>query len=261
MFTRALGTSTTGFEGQFRFLADLQGLGTAVGRHPSASLLPIFNASYRELREYVTALNYTQFIQRGTTTDLPTSAVEAGETYAIIDVGTSGTPGTVSTILQVKKVDVKIGGGDWRELPEVTILQLRDLPARGQAPQGWCWLNSGSITSGTAFVKGQIAIAPVPSSGSYCLWTMTEFTDLTSTTDVYIYHSESWAQWHMCHAMQKVVGVRDKNNAAQVASIARQLDPNVPGTPAWNIQHLAPTASGPRTWTRSSAYRGAGGWG
>lgn len=258
MFTRALGTTTTGFEGQFRFLADQQGLGTSVGRHPSASLLPVFNASYRELREYVTGLGYTQFLQRGTTTSLPTTAVEDGETYAIIDVGTSGTPGTVSTILQVKKIDVKISGDDWRELPEVTILQLRDLPARGTAPQGWCWLNSGSITGTTAFVKGQIAIAPVPSSGSYCLWTMTEAPDLVNTTDVFIYHSESWAQWHMYHAMQKICGVRDKNNAAQLQAIAAQLNPNVPGTPAWNIQHQAPTASGPRTWTRSSAYRGAG---
>jgi hypothetical protein len=260
MFTRALGTSTTGFEGDFRFLADLQGLGTAVGRHPSARLLPVFNASYKELREYVTALGYGQFLQRGTTTTLPTSAVEAGETYAIIDVGTSGTPGTVSTITQVKKIDVKIGGGDWRDLPEVTALQLRDLPARGTYPCGWCWLNSGSVTGTTAFVKGQIAIAPVPSSGSYALWTMTEAPDLVNTTDVFIYHSESWAQWHMFHAMQKVAGVRDKNNAAQLAAIARQLDPSAPGTPAWNIQHQAPTASGPRTWVRGSDYRGAG-WG
>jgi hypothetical protein len=258
MFTRALGDTTSGFESQFRFLADQQGLGTSVGRHPSASLLPVFNASYRELREYVTGLGYTQFMQRGATTPLPTTPVEAGETYAIIDVGTSGTPGTPSTILQVKKVDVKIGGNDWQELPEVTLLQLRDLPARG-APQGWCWLNSGSITSGTAFVKGQIAIAPVPSAGSYCLWSMTEQPDLTATTDVFLYHSESWAQWHMFHAMQKICGIRDKNNAAQLNAIAAQLNPSVPGTPAWNIQHQAPTASGPRTWTRSSAYRGAGG--
>lgn len=220
MFTRILGTSTTGFEGQFRFLADLQGLGTSVGRHPSASLLPIFNASYKELREYVTGLGYSQFLVAGASTTLPTTAVEAGETYAIIDVGTSGTPGTVSTITQVKKIDVKIGGGDWRDLPEVTALQLRDLPARG-VPAGWCWLNSGSITGTTAFVKGQIAIAPVPTSGTYKLWTMTEAPDLVNTTDVFIYHSESWAQYHMYHAMLKIVGVRDKNNAGQVAAIAQ----------------------------------------
>lgn len=254
MFTRALGTSTTGFEGQFRFLADLQGLATSVGRHPSANLLPVFNASYKALRDYVTALGYTQFMARGATTALPTSAVEAGETYATIDVGTSGAPGTPSTILQVKKIDVKIGGEDWRELPECTILQLRDLPARGR-PAAWCWLNAGSITSATTFVKGLIAIAPVPSSGSYCLWTMTDFTDTSATTDVFLYHSEAWAQWHMYHAMLQVVGVRDKNTAAKEAAIRAQLDPGVPGSPAWLIQHQAPTASGPRTWTRSSAYR------
>ncbi len=257
MFTRTLGTSTTGFEGDFRFLADLQGLGTSVGRHPSARLLPVFNASYRQLREHVTALGYTQFLNRGTTTALPIAAVEAGETYAIIDVGASGTPGTVSPIEQVKKIDVKFGGNDWFELPEVTILQLRDLPARG-TPAGWCWLNTGSISSGATLVKGSIAIAPTPNSGSYCLWTMDREPERSASSDVFLYHAESWAQWHMYHAMAQVCGVRDKNNAGQIAAIEAKLNPNQPGSPAWLIQHQAPTASGPRTWVRSSAYRGAG---
>ncbi len=260
MFTRILGTTTTGFEGQFRFLSDAQGLGTSVGRHPSADLLPVFNASYRALRDYVSSLGYTQFITRGTTTALPTTAVETGEQYAIIDVGTSGTPGTIPTTIQVKKIDVKIGASDWFELPEVTLLQLRDVSRDGAVtsgrPRAWCWLNSGNITGTTAFVKGQIAITPVPNSGSYCIWSMTEQPDLVNTTDVFLYHTEDWAQWHMYHAMLQICGVRDKDTAAKAAAISRMLDPNVPGTPAWNIQHHAPTASGPRTWVRASNYRG-----
>jgi hypothetical protein len=261
MFTRALGTTTTGFEGQFRYLADLQGLGTSGGRHPSASLLPVFNASYKALREYVTALGYTQFIKRGTTTTLPTTPVETGETYAVVDVGTSGTPGSPSTMTQIKRVDVKIGGDDWCELPEVTLLQLRDVARRNSGnttnrPMAWCWLDAGSISTGTTFVKGAIAFAPVPSSGSYCIWAMSDFTDVSATTDVFLYHTEDWAQWHMYHAMLQICGVRDKATAAQQQNIARMLDPNTPGTPAWAIQHQAPTASGPKTWVRSSAYRG-----
>lgn len=255
MFTRAVGTTTTGVEGQFRFLADLQGLGTSVGRHPSASLLPVLNASYRALREYVTGMNYTQFIVRGTTTALPTTAVESGEQYALIDVGTSGTPGTVPTLEQVKRIDVKIAT-DWDELPEVALSQLRDVCGTPGRPRAWCWLNAGSISGTTAFVKGSIAIAPVPTGGSYALWTMTEEPDKTATTDVWLYHTEDWAQWHMYHAMAQICGIRDKNSAQQLAKIERMLDPNVPGTPAYNIQHQAPTAAGPRTWVRSSAYRG-----
>ena len=257
MFTRALGTSTTGFEGQFRYLGDLQGLSTSGGRHPSASLLPVFNASYRALREYVTSLGYTQFISRGTTTALPTAAVEAGEQFAIIDVGASGTPGTVPTTEQIKRIDVKIGSNDWYELPEVPLSQLRDVSQGGAGrPRAWCWLNAGTITGTTAFVKGQIAIAPVPNAGSYCIWTMSEQPDLANTTDVWLYHTEDWAQWHMYHAMLQICAVRDKDTAAKAQAISRMLDPNVPGTPAWNIQHQAPTAAGPRTWVRSSAYRG-----
>lgn len=262
MFTRALGTTTTGFEGQWRFLADAQGLGTAAGRHPSADMLPVFNASYRALREWVTSLGYTQFIKRGTTTTLPTTPVEAGETYAVIDVGTSGTPGTVPTLEQIKRVDIKVNGSDWYELPEVTLLQLRDLtPSRffgnPSNPRGWCWLNAGNITGTTAFVAGQIALAPVPTNGSYALWSMTEQPDLVNTTDVWLYHTEDWAQWHMFDAMSKIVGARDKDTARKLDYIVNnRLNPNVPGSPAFNIASQRPTAAGPRTWVRSSSYRG-----
>jgi hypothetical protein len=264
MFTRPLGTPTTGFEGQFRFMADVEGLGTAAGRHPSAQLLPVFNASYRGLREFVTSLGYTQFIRRGTTTNLPTTPVEAGESYSIIDVGTSGTPGTIPTLEQIKRVDVKVSGSDWYELPEVTLLQLRDLtPSRffgsPSRPQGWCWLNSGSITGTTAFVKGEIAVAPVPTSGQYCLWSMSEQPDLVNTTDVWLYHTEDWAQWHMFDAMSKICGARDKDTARKLDYILNnRLNIEVPGSPAYNIATQRPTAAGPRTWTRGSNYRGVG---
>lgn len=267
MFTRALGTPTTGFEGQFRFLADIEGLGTAAGRHPSASLLPVFNASYRALREFVTGLGYTQFVTRGATTNLPTTPVEAGESYAIINVGTAGTPGTVPTLEQIKRIDVRVSGSDWYELPEVTLLQLRDLttPFRfanslgARGPRGWCWLNAGSISSGTTFVAGQIAVAPVPTGGQYALWSMTEQPDLVSTTDVWLYHTEDWAQWHMWDAMSKICGARDKDTAKKLDYIVNnRLNVNVPGSPAYNIASQRPTAAGPRTWTRSSAYRGPG---
>ncbi len=263
MFTRALGTTTTGFEGQFRFLADVQGLGTAAGRHPSADLLPVFNASYRALREFVTGMGYTQFITRGTTTALPTTAVEAGEQYAVISVGTSGTPGTIPTLEQVKRIDIKMGGTDWAELPEVTLLQLRDISRnRGYGlvagrPRGWCWLNAGNMSASTTFVAGQIAIAPVPAAGSYCLWSMTEQPDLAAAADLWLYHTEDWAQWHMFDAMSKICGARDKDTARKLDYILNnRLNINVEGSPANNIWKQRPTAAGPRTWIRSDSYRG-----
>lgn len=256
MFTRALGTTTTGFEGQFRFLADVEGLGTPAGRHPSANLLPVFNASYRSLREFVTGMGYTQFIQRGTTTSLPTTPVEAGESYAVI--------ANAQALDQIKRIDVRISGSDWYELPEVTLLQLRDLtPARffgsPSRPQGWCWLNAGTVAT-SVYTAGQIAFAPVPSSGQFCLWTMTEFTDLVATTDVWLYHTEDWAQWHMWDAMSKILGSRDKDTARKLDYIVNnRLNIEVPGSPANNIWKQRPTAAGPRTWTRGANYRGIGG--
>jgi hypothetical protein len=263
VFTQALGTGTTGFEGEFRYLADVQGLATSVGRHPSASLLPIFNSSYRRLRELVSGYGYTQFCVRGATTALPTTAVETGETYAIINVGTAGAPGTVPPTAQIKMLDVRDTTGRWRTLPEVTLLQLRDFAStsRGQ-PQAWCWLNAPSISSGTTLVAGQIAITPTPNGGSYALWAMNELTMPTATTDVYIYHTEDWRMWHMYDAMAQVCGARDKDTAKKLDFIMSRLDPDVDGSPAFNIRNQAPTAAGAKTMTRSSNYRGIiGAWG
>jgi hypothetical protein len=263
MFTQAVGTATTGFEGEFRYLADVQGLATSVGRHPSANLLPIFNSSYRRLRELVSGYGYTQFCTRGATTALPTSAVEAGETYAIINVGTAGSPGTVPTTAQIKMLDVRDTSGRWRTLPEVTLLQLRDFASTSRGkPQAWCWLNAPAISSGTTLVAGQIAITPTPNGGSYALWAMNEAPALVATTDVYIYHTEDWRMWHMYDAMAQVCGARDKDTAKKLDFILSRLDPDVDGSPAFNIRNQAPTAAGAKTMTRSSDYRGIGSaWG
>jgi hypothetical protein len=264
LFTLALGTATTGFEGEFRFMADLQGLGTAVGRHPSANLLPIFNDSYRQMRDQVTEWGYTQFLNRGTTTAMPTSAVEAGETYAVISVGTAGTPGTPGTVLQIKAVDAKLSNGRWRRLDEVTFLQTRDHfiePNRRGFPEEWCWL-SGGVTSGANLsVAGQIAIWPIPNGGSYVLWSMQEFTALSATSDVYAYHNADWKQWHMMTAMQRVCAIRDKDMAKKMQAIDFQLNPGNEGTVAERMKSQAPTAAGPKTWTRSQSYNGRGPWG
>jgi hypothetical protein len=259
VFTQALGTATTAFEGQFRFLSDIQGLGTSVGRHPSADLLPVFNASYRSLRELVTGYGYTQFVTRGATTALPTTAVEAGETYAVIT--------TAIGLEQIKAFDVKYTTGEWDRLPEVTLLQLRDfarlsgpgLPATPARPRAWCWLDAGSV-SAAAYTGGKIAVTPVPNGGSYALWAMNETTDVSATTDVFLYHTEDWRQWHMYSAMAKIVGARDKDTARKLEFVQMQLNPDIEGTPAFNIKNQAPTAAGPKTWTRSASYRG-GTWG
>lgn len=259
MFTVALGTSTTGWEGQFRFLADQQGLSGVTARMPSASLLPVINAGYRSLRELVVTYGYTLFCQRGTTTALPTVPPETGETYVVIDFGASGTPGTVPPITQIKMIDFKDTSNNWSRLPELTLLQMRDYaitstPAR---PQGWFWLNAGSVAT-NAFTKGSIGVTPVPNGGSYAIWSMPEFADLTAATDLFLYQTEDWRQWHFFNVMKQICGVRDKNLAKQMDLILWNLSPDKEGSPAYNIKAQAPTASGSRTWSRADNYRGNG---
>ena len=253
MFTQALGTTTTGFEGQFRFLADQQGLGTSVGRHPSADLLPVFNANYRSLRQFVTGLGYRQFCTRGSTTALPTSAVETNETYATIALAQG--------VSQIAQVDVQYLTLEWDSIPEIQLLQLRDYACRTPAPpRAWLWLDAGSV-SGSTFTQGKIGVVPVPNGGNYALWTMLEFTDLSATTDVYLYHTEDWRRWHMFSCMRDICGVRDKDSAKKLVTIERMLDPNIPGTPGHNWANSIAMATGPKTWTRSRNYRGIGPWG
>lgn len=249
--------SISSFESELRYLADIQGLSTSQGRHPSTDLRILINDSYRSLRNLVLSFGYTQFVTRGTTTALPTSAVETNERYAVIS-----TPVAVN---QIKMVDVRISPDDWRALPECTLLQLREISRRRwrgvadtpRRPIAWCWLQAGTV-SGSTFTAGQIAIAPVPTGGDYALWTMNEWTSITSDTDVFLYQNEDWRQWHLFDVMSKVCGARDKNNSAKLDYIFARLNPDILGSPAYNIKAHKPTTSGPRTWIRSGDYNGLG---
>lgn len=265
MYTRQLGQGATpgpasGLIAKFRYQFDLQGLSSATGRHPDADIIPVLNDAYKSLRELVTGKGYTQFIVRGTTTALPTTPFEAGETYAVVDVGTTGTPGTPPTFSQIRRVDIKISGSDWYELPAVTFSQLRELtPDRFTGgttkPRGWCWLNAGTI-AGANFTKGQIIFAPVPSAGSYVLWTLPDWIDCLATTDVFYYHLADWEMWHLYKAASMVLVPRDKDTQRVAQWLASQLNEEVPGTPAYNIHRARPVAAGPKTWVRGADYRG-----
>lgn len=262
MFTLALGQGETtpgassGWIGEFRFLADQQGLNSAVGRTPDADLLPVINDCYRALREQVTQWGYTEFLDRGTTTALPVVPFEVGESYATIT--------TAVGLTQIKAIDAKLTSGDWRRLTEVTFLQLRDRYNRPSAPgypHLWCWLSAGTV-SGSTYTGGRIALAPVPNGGSYVLWSLQEATPVALTTDVFLYHTVDWKMWHMMQVLVRVCGIRDKNTRAQVDIVLRELDPAQDGTVAQRIKSQAPTASGPKTWSRSNDYRGGRGpWG
>lgn len=255
MFTQALGVGSpaSGWLGQFRYLADTQGLTTSAGRHPDADLIVLANSSYRSLREHVIALGYRQFCTRGTTTALPTTAVETGETYATITLAQG--------VSQIAQFDVRPTNGEWISLPEIQITQLRDYSTRQRTtPRAWLWLDAGSVAL-AAFTAGKLGVLPVPNGGSYALWTVNEFTDLASATDVYLYHTEDWKLWHMYHTMAKICGARDKDTARKLDFILSQLNEDTPSSPAKGIYQHAPVTAGPRTWTRSRNYRGIGPWG
>jgi hypothetical protein len=73
-----------------------------------------------------------------------------------------------------------------------------------------------------------------------------------------LFHSEDWIQYLFAHAALKVCVFRDKDARSRRQDLLNQLNPDVPGSPAWNIRNQAPVAAGPRTWRRSPNYRGEG---
>lgn len=255
MISRALGSATTGLEGEFRFQFDLQSAGTAGTRNPTTNVAAALNGSYRSLREYVTNCGYTLFMNRGSTTALPTSATVSGEDYAQITVPT--------TTNVVKAIDVQRSGQPWGRLEEVPFGQLRDFTSwrgsgfRPQLPLAWSWLTAATV-SGAATTAGHIAIFPIPTGGNYCLWTLPEWTDITDPTHVFLFHTEEWLQWLFAHAALKVCVFRDKDARKRKQDLQDVLNPYLEGSAAFNIKSQAPTAAGPRTWSRSPNYRGGG---
>lgn len=266
MITRQIGTATTGLEGEFRYQMDLQGLSSSAGRNPTTNIQTVLNSSYRSLREFVTTCGYTLFLTRSATASLPTAATVSGEDYAQISV-----PFATQV---VKAVNVKFGSEPWYPLQEVPFGQLRDATQWGPSttprrPRAWTWIQGPQLDDPpqSILTQGFIAVAPIPTSGSYCLWTLPEHSNIGANaggdhdnTDLFLFHSEEWIQWLFAHTALKVCVFRDKDAKRKEDALRTQLNPDVKGSPAWHIVNQAPTQAGPKTWTRSNNYR-SGGWG
>jgi len=202
------------------FRGDLEGL---LDRHPTLNANQEANDAYRRLRVKLANNDVQTVLAPTAILSLPTTEAIAGGGYAEIDWPT----GAVS----VHGLDVKVGGY-WTTVPQGTFTQRRLGPVtsdRGDyqyADEGLAmWIQRSLPTvSGSNPVAGKIMLFPVPSGGSYVLWSLPEWVDITLDSDVFP-GQESWLQW-VIYELTCVLLVRDigPNTTAQLQEMQVQRE-------------------------------------
>jgi hypothetical protein len=217
--------------------------------HPSASLNIDGDDAYRELRTLATNSRWSTFLKTTGALSLPTTAAVAGENYAAIPVPIDCT--------QVRKLEVKFGSV-WQPIEEVGLTQLRmfsTASAQQRGPFAWALLDQGvqATTVGNDATQdpGVIALSPIPSSGSYQLWYLPEFSNLTADSGAggfYTYANDDQLQYHVYATVAKVL-ISDNDSQGMLAGALQMLQKFEA-----RIMAGAPSKSGPRTWRRSRNY-------
>ncbi len=217
--------------------------------HPAASLNIDADDSYRELRSLASNSRWSTYLKTTGSLTLPVVAAAVGENYAALPVPTDCT--------QVRKVELKFGSL-WDPIEEVGLGQLRMFTtnsAQRRGPFAWCLLDQGIAATTTAntgsLVAGVIALAPIPSAGSYQLWYLPEFTSLTAESGAggfYTYANDDHLEYHVWSTVCKIL-ISDNDSQGMLAGAMKMLERF-----EQRILTSAPSKSGPRTWRRSRSY-------
>lgn len=220
--------------------------------HPTADLNIDLDDSYRTMRDYVTEKKWGTYLRTTGSTALPTTP-PSGENYVEIPVP--------ATTRLVKKLEVKFST-KWLPVDEVPFGQLRMFNGSSvwfndtKAPFVWTLLDSGmqatdTANSGTA-TAGVIALTPIPSGGSYQLWTLAEHADLSADSGAggfYSYGNQAMLDYHVYHCALKCAS-SDNDSQGILSGLALLLSKAETA-----LDNGAPTATGAKTWRRSPNYR------
>lgn len=249
MFTKTLGA----FKARVAYLADIKGqIGTgSSNRHETDDVNVVGNEAYRTMMGIVTSEGYREYLVPTGTSPLPLTPESAGEQFATVPLP--------QVVKNLRGVDV-FQNNEWRSLTELLWPQRRDIQDRqgwpgacADAPHSYAVISHGSV-SGATFTPGTIGLFPVPKHGSYRLWYLPEWTDITNDGHLFLYRDASWYNYHVYCAVIEIAGVRDNDAhkgrakyAADLLALAfQQIQKDAP-------QH---TRDGPTGWTRSPDYNG-----
>lgn len=194
------------------YRGDLEGI---TDRHPTLNMFQEANLSYRDLRVKLANADVQTVLTPTAITALPSTEAVAGGGYAEIDWPVDA--------VSIHGLDVKVGGY-WCNVPQGNFAQRRLGPInadRGDysyADEGLAmWVvRSLPTTNVSAQVAGKIMLFPTPSGGSYVLWYLPQWVDITLATDLFP-GQESWLQWVIwdlaCKALIRDIG---PNTSAQL---------------------------------------------
>jgi hypothetical protein len=181
-----------------RFVGDQQSL---TDRHPDADITNRLNASIRALRALVTTNGLPYFLTSTSAATL-TGTLVADESYSEI-------PWPASAV-QIHGVDVEFTGstGDWYPLQPITWVQRRTMAYawERQGPRAFA-VRSIPQGSGSSTTAGVIALFPGADAGRYKVWYLSDFTDLSSGTDVFL-GLPDWHEW-VVQDVVRVLAERD----------------------------------------------------
>lgn len=220
--------------------------------HPLADLNIDCDDGYRDLRQLAADSKWGTFLTTTGALALPT-VPPTGENYVRIPV-----PTDCNT---AKRLEI-LRSTNWDPVPETGFLNLRDFNyigfTRQNGPLGWCMLDQGvqattALNTGAA-ATGTIALFPVPTfSGSYQLWYLPEFSNLTADSGAggfYTYANDDQLQYHVAATGVKLL-ISDNDSQGMLAGLTAELQRYEE-----RIKSSSPTKAGPRTWTRSRNYNG-----
>lgn len=242
---------------------DTDAVGGSITRHSTTELNGFLNKAHRSLRSWVTnKLGYKLYKTRQASAPLPTAATVSGEQYAEI--------GWPATAVDVLGVDVLTSSDqDWRPLEPVDWESRRsfgqELPSTpSTAPYAWAPISEGSVSAAT-FTAGVIALFPVPTGGTYTVWFLPHWADITTDAHLFLCGDEDWFLWMTAYATLLVCQARDNGDApARVAWAQNEMrvigaggKPD-PMTAAGRIAASAPkkVKAGGTSWVRAENYHG-----
>lgn len=199
------------------YRADLEGISD---RHPSLNLNYEVNASMRHLRTKMANNDVLAVLSQTALANLPTVAALSNQAYW------AEVPWPVDAV-SIHGLDVLISG-EWDRI-EKGVLEQR---ARHQRRSGRGELfhsESGAMWSEKALPQssaaaGTLMLFPVPSSGQYILWFLTQWVDILTDTAEFP-GQEHWLQWVIWDVAVKCL-IRDVGQAdsAQLVRATAERD-------------------------------------
>ena len=219
--------------------------------HPAADLNIDLDESYRCMRDLCTESRWATFLKTTGALTLPIVAA-TNENYAVLPVPVD--------CRQIKKIETKLSSL-WVPAEEVGLSNLRQYNGetisgfQGRHPFIWVLLDQGVETTEAANtgsrVAGIVALAPVPTQGSYQIWYLPEFASLTADSGAggfYTYANQVMVDYHVYHCAAKIL-ISDNDSQGMLDGVLKQL-----GKAEETIQTSAPTATGAKTWKRARRY-------